>query len=204
MKRRKLITTSSMSLIAACTKPPGVGSQTNKNVPTSPKETLEVPTIQCTQTQSQMEGPYYFLDMVASNDLREGAEQGVVALQGKVVDESCQAIAGAKVEIWHANTEGEYDLSEAQRVHYGYVHTDSQGEFFVHTIIPGAYLNGPNIYRPKHYHIKIWRNDREALTTQLYFHNDPNLVYEPNTPDNLKLSLTETNHGWKSSYTFVV
>ena len=46
-------------------------------------------------------------------------------------------------------------------------------------------------YRPKHYHIKIWVDGEERLTTQLYFKDDPFLEYEPNTPESLMLEIDE-------------
>ena len=151
-----------------------------------------------------MEGPYYSSTLVHTVDLTNGATSEIVVLEGVLLNTDCNPIRNAKIDIWHANQAGEYDLSEGERVHYGFIITDENGEFSIRTILPGAYLNGPNVYRPRHYHIKIWVEDIDVLTTQLYFEGDEYLIYEPNIPTELMLSLAESPDGWTTSYTFVV
>ena len=203
MNRRTLIQTSSLTLLAACSSIPNstdTGSDTSIDTDTDDTILPEY----CTETTSQQEGPYYHPTLSSTVDMTEGATANIVSLSCTVVDTDCNPVAGAKIDIWHANESGEYDLTSGERLHYGYVTSDEHGEFSMRTILPGAYLNGPNVYRPRHYHIKIWVHDIEVLTTQLYFEGDEYLVYEPNTPEELMLVLTETADGWSTTYQFVV
>ena len=194
MNRRKLILQTSSTVLFGCSAIP----HSRVNSPVEPAENS------CTGTLPQMEGPYYHSDLTDTIDMTEGATQGIVTLHGQLTDTKCQPIAQAKIDIWHANEEGDYDLTSGSRVHYGFVTTDESGMFKMRTIMPGAYLNGPNTYRPRHYHIKIWVQDIELLTTQLYFVDDEFLQYEPDTPQELMLTLEESTDGWETAYTFVI
>ena len=191
MKRRKLLKLGGAGVLGAC-------SMHNKN----PEDPVD-PILECTSTTPQMEGPYYFTNIQEYSLLTEETSN-IIVLQLFVENEQCQPIERALIEIWHADTEGAYDLSNDARAFYAKQYTDMFGGCTFTSIIPGAYLNGPNDYRPKHYHIKIWINNQERLTTQLYFENDPFLSYEPDTPTELMLSLKEESNGWSSSFHFVV
>lgn len=195
MNRRKLIAGTSYTLLAGCSTIPHTG------VDTSPLDPFDET---CFETLPQMEGPYYSSNLSNTIDMSAGATQGIVVLHGTLTNTKCQPIAGSKIDIWHANPQGDYDLSSQARLHYGFVITDENGMFTMRTILPGAYLNGPNVYRPRHYHIKIWIQGVEILTTQLYFAEDEFLQYEPDTPQALMLALVETSDGWETTYTFVV
>ena len=48
----------------------------------------------------------------------------------------------------------------------GVFYTNNNGYYSVKTIIPGVYQP-----RPEHFHIHIWINNFNVLTTQLYFQN---------------------------------
>ena len=195
MNRRTLIIKASSTTLLGCSTIPHSGLDTS---PIDPSDET------CVKTLTQMEGPYYHSTLTDTIDMTEGATEGIVTLHGQLTDTKCQSIAQAKIDIWHANQEGEYDLSSGERIHYGFVITDENGMFTMRTILPGAYLNGPNTYRPRHYHIKIWVQEVELLTTQLYFVGDEFLQYEPDTPQALMLTLEEVENGWESAYTFVI
>ena len=195
MNRRKLLLHTSSTALVGCSTIPHNGLD---SAPIDPIENT------CTKTLSQMEGPYYHSNLTDTIDMTEGATEGIVTLHGQLTDIKCQPIAQAKIDIWHANQNGDYDLTSGTRIHYGFVVTDNSGMFTMRTILPGAYLNGPNTYRPRHYHIKIWVQNVEILTTQLYFVNDEFLQYEPDTPQALMLTLEENTNGWETAYTFVI
>ena len=74
---------------------------------------------------------------------------------------------------WHADSGGAYDLDSPEMKYYGQLAADETGFYRFKTILPGAYATGADDYRPKHYHIKIWVNGEQRLTTQLYFKDDP-------------------------------
>ena len=192
MKRRKLLQLGGAGILGAC-------SMHHQNTDTN----SSVPVLECTPTVPQMEGPYYFDNIQEEAQMTEETSD-IITLQLFVEDEQCQPIENALIEIWHADVDGNYDLSSDTREFYAKQNTDSFGACTFISVIPGAYLNGPNNYRPKHYHIKIWVNNQERLTTQLYFEDDPFLSHEPNTPTELMLSLKEEANGWSSSFHFVI
>ena len=192
MKRRKLLKIGSAGILGAC-------SMHHQNTDSTPID----PILECTPTVPQMEGPYYFSN-IQENAQMTADTSNIITLQLFVEDEQCQPIEKAIIEIWHADVDGNYDLSNDERAYYAKQYTDAFGACTFYSVIPGAYLNGPNNYRPKHYHIKIWVNNQERLTTQLYFVDDPFLSYEPNTPTELMLSLQEEQNGWSSSFHFVI
>jgi len=123
----------------------------------------------CTQrTAPNIEGPFY---RAGAPFRRELASDGNLIVTGFVRDRHCQPIEGAVVEIWQANGDGDYDRGGDR--FRGQLRTGAQyGEFQIHTVRPGRYLNGPT-YRPAHIHVKIHANGHAPLTTQLYFPGDP-------------------------------
>ena len=58
-------------------------------------------------TASQMEGPFYTPDTPLKADFTGDTAPGeVLVLQGFVLDPSCQPVAGALVDLWHADRRG--------------------------------------------------------------------------------------------------
>jgi len=132
-------------------------------------------------TPRQTEGPFYPVDFPADVDgglLRQGdvayAQGQPVWVDGVVMDTGAQPLAGAMVEIWQCDADGHYrhpgDGNRADRrfQSYGRVQTDAQGRYRFRTIRPVAYTG-----RTPHIHVKVRRDGRELLTTQLYVHGDP-------------------------------
>lgn len=136
----------------------------------------------CEPTPSDIEGPFYRPGIPIGGDLDVHGDPGKpLRLEGQVFDETCQPVASAVVEIWHAtpvtprgepgDVDATYDNSAEYR-YYGQVATDERGSFSFSTLRPGWYLNGGE-YRPAHVHLKVWIGEIERLTTQLYFVDDP-------------------------------
>ncbi len=136
----------------------------------------------CELTPEDIEGPFYRPGIPIGGNLDTHGDAGVpLRLEGRVLDEACEPLAAAVVEIWHAtpvapggepgDVNAVYDASDAYR-YYGQVATDAQGRFAFDTLRPGWYLNGP-AYRPAHVHVKVWVRDVERLTSQIYFEGDP-------------------------------
>lgn len=123
----------------------------------------------CTRrTAPNIEGPFYRPNAPFRGDLARG---GDLVVTGFVRDRRCRPIEGAVVEVWQANADGDYD--RRGDTFRGQVRTGGQhGDFQIHTVKPGRYLNGPT-YRPAHIHVKIHANGHTPLTTQLYFPGDP-------------------------------
>jgi protocatechuate 3,4-dioxygenase beta subunit len=142
----------------------------------------------CEPSPPSIEGPFYRPGMPIRSDLDIYGDEGLpVHMSGRVLDSSCQPVANAVVEIWHAapippDTEPEafdatYDNTREFR-YYGQVATDAEGRYEFETLRPGWYLNGAQ-YRPAHIHVKIWTGEEERLTSQLYFVDDPFADVDP-------------------------
>jgi protocatechuate 3,4-dioxygenase beta subunit len=114
-------------------------------------------------TIRQTEGPFYKPSSPQRADLREPNLRGrSVELSGVVLTRACRPVAGALLDLWHADAEGHYD-NEGFRCR-GHVFADAQGRFRFLTIMPAVYPG-----RTRHYHVKVQAPQRPVLTTQLHF-----------------------------------
>lgn len=132
----------------------------------------------CKPTTPDVLGPYYFPDPPrrrqicvrdpAANHLRH------LLVEGRVLDESCEPVQGARIEVWQADHDGHYLLSENCR---GYFFSENGGHYAFLTIHPGSYSTDPEkeLYRPAHIHFRVVKPDFDILITQMYFEGDPNL-----------------------------
>ena len=155
-------------------------------------------TAPATPTIAQTEGPYYKPGAPQNADLAAGGMAGTrLTLTGLVVDASCTGIAGAKVETWQADSAGSYDNSGTTL--RGWVLTDADGRFTIHTIVPGEYPG-----RTEHIHVKVTPPGGATLTTQVYFPgsaaNDGDGIYDPS----LDLAITRDGDALVGAYTFVI
>jgi protocatechuate 3,4-dioxygenase beta subunit len=115
----------------------------------------------------QTEGPFYTPDTPRRRDLVDATVEGRrMLLMGKVLDTRCRPVAGALLDFWQADGNGEYD-NEGFRLR-GHQFADSGGRFRLSTVVPGAYSG-----RTRHIHVKVQPRGGEVLTTQLYFPNEP-------------------------------
>jgi protocatechuate 3,4-dioxygenase beta subunit len=115
-------------------------------------------------TSSNQEGPFYSPGSPERSSLIEEGMPGVpILIIGRVFDQECNPIPGAKLDFWLADVDGEYDnLGYRLR---GHVFTDPQGNYILESIEPTSYTG-----RPPHIHVKVFSaNGLELLTTQMYF-----------------------------------
>ena len=132
------------------------------------------------ETTNDILGPFYRQNAPLRQDLTfEGLEGSKVAVKGIVYGEDCVTpIQNALVEIWHCNTEGEYDNESDRFEHRAGWKTDGNGEYEFNTILPGKYLNGA-LYRPAHIHYRVSAKDHKELISQIYFAGDPHIEEDP-------------------------
>ncbi|MDZ4662618.1 MAG: protocatechuate 3,4-dioxygenase [Pseudomonadota bacterium] len=138
----------------------------------------------------QPEGPFYPTknrkdkdNNLVKVDKNGGAVKGEkILFWGRVIDQNCQPVTNALVEIWQACESGRYDHPEdADDVraldpnfqYWGLCHTDSSGIYFFYTILPGNYPAAENWVRPSHIHMHAQRLGYTELTTQAYFAGNP-------------------------------
>jgi protocatechuate 3,4-dioxygenase beta subunit len=165
------------------------------------------PTPECAETEDNIEGPYYRPGAPMRADLTDPGMSGTrLTIHGRVLGPDCTTpLAGALLDVWQANADGHYDNDGSMRLtadRYllrGKLTTDASGAFSIQTIVPGRYLNGPQ-YRPAHVHVKLSAPGHRALTTQLYFPDDPYNDVDPFIHRSLIMNVTPTPQGARDAH----
>jgi protocatechuate 3,4-dioxygenase beta subunit len=169
-------------VLAAC----GGGSDeaaraTTQTATTGEGTTTLAPTPACDDgddaTPEQTEGPFFTPDSPERTSFLESGIEGTrLVLAGSVLATDCTPVAGALLDFWHADAQGEYD-NEGYRLR-GHQFADGRGRYRLETIVPGVYTG-----RTRHIHVKVQAPDRPVLTTQLYFPgepgNDSDSIFDP-------------------------
>ncbi|NBA93419.1 catechol 1,2-dioxygenase [Pseudomonas sp. R5(2019)] len=145
-------------------------------------------------TPRTIEGPLY----VAGAPLHEGytrmddgSEDGVATvmfLEGVVRDTDGQPLAGAVVDLWQANTQGNYSWFDQSQSEYNLrrrIVTDAEGRYKARSIVPSGYGCNPlgptqecldelgrHGQRPAHIHFFISAPGHRHLTTQINLSGD--------------------------------
>jgi catechol 1,2-dioxygenase len=129
------------------------------------------------ETTNDILGPFYRPVAPIRSDLTyEGLIGTRIKLKGKVYKSDCvSTLKGAMVEIWHCNTEGEYDNESKNFNQRARFITNDNGEYSFSTIFPGKYLNG-ELYRPAHIHYRVTEKNSKELVSQIYFKGDPHIA----------------------------
>lgn len=146
-------------------------------------------------TPRTIEGPLYvagapMADFFARLD--DGTDAGTpLFMQGLVVDSTGRPLAGATVDVWHANTLGNYSYFDNTQSDFNLrrrIKTDIDGRYRLQSIVPSGYgcppdgptqqlLNaiGRHGQRPAHIHFFISAPGYRHLTTQINLAGDPYL-----------------------------
>lgn len=143
-------------------------------------------------TPRTIEGPLYVAGApLCEGEARmdDGREAGTVMfLQGVVRNSAGQPVAGAVVDLWHANTQGNYSYFDQSQSDYNLrrrIVTDSAGRYRARSIVPSGYgcspdgptqecldLLGRHGQRPAHIHFFISAPGHRHLTTQINLAGD--------------------------------
>lgn len=149
-------------------------------------------------TPRTIEGPLYVAgapESVGFARLDDGTPEGnggahadTLLMQGTVFDEDGTPVAGAKVEVWHANLLGNYSFFDRQQAPFNLrrtIVTDADGRYRFRSIIPVGYgcppdgttqqlldLLGRHGQRPAHIHFFVSAPGRRKLTTQINIEGD--------------------------------
>lgn len=147
-------------------------------------------------SKGSIEGPYYVPDAptfegVATLPQRDDEPGTPFVLKGSVTNVAGEALAGAKVEIWHADDLGFYSQFAPGIPEWnlrGIVLTDAEGNYVINTKLPAPYqiptegacgqlieAAGWHAWRPAHLHLKVSAEGHDLITTQLYFTGDTHL-----------------------------
>jgi len=149
-------------------------------------------------TPPQTAGPFYTPNSPERTSLREPGITGTpLTVTGFVLTTSCQPVAGALVDFWHADDSGQYD-----NVGYklrGHQFTDAQGRYTLETIVPGLYPG-----RTRHIHVKVQAPNQPVLTTQLYFPDEPANARDGLFDSALLMDLLATDEEQAATFNFVL
>ncbi len=159
-----------------------------------------------------IEGPYYVPDAPECGargtiPMRESEGGTPLVWSGRVASTDGTPLAGAKVEVWHADSDGLYSQFAPDIPEWnlrGTFTVGDDGAFEIRTVQPAPYqiptdgacgkliaAAGWHAWRPAHIHVKVSASGHELLTAQLYFpgdeHNEddiasavkPELVLDP-------------------------
>lgn len=163
--------------LAACGLAPelrdGVSSAAEDTGDTGWSDTA-IATPSCEETLGAPEGPYYIAEAPALVDMRTKGETGTTLhLSGTVRSAlDCTLLAGATVEIWHADQEGDYDLDTSTMYYRTKLTTGFDGTYRIVTLLPPSYLISGGM-QPQHLHVKVVASRHRSLITQLRFEGDP-------------------------------
>ncbi|WP_163558458.1 catechol 1,2-dioxygenase [Halomonas sp. NO4] len=145
-------------------------------------------------TPRTIEGPLYVAgapvaEGFARMDDGQDPDGETMWLTGQVRDVDGNPVAGARVEIWHADSKGGYSFFDPSQSDYNLrrtIVTDSEGCYTARSIIPSGYgvpegaptdqvlkALGRHGERPAHIHYFISAPGHQHLTTQINLAGDP-------------------------------
>ena len=187
--------------LAACSQP---NQRTNSSANTLNKKVQAQnlpPTPTCGDsaiTPTQTPGPFYTPESPLRQSLIEADTEGTrLIVTGQVLATNCQPLANALVDVWQTNAQGQYD-NEGYQLR-GHQFTDAEGRYRIETIVPGIYPG-----RTRHLHIKVQAQNRSALTTQLYFPEEPlnerDFLFQPA----LLMAVQNTGEEQQAQFNFVL
>lgn len=132
------------------------------------------------ETTNDILGPFYRPNAPQRYNMTyDGLIGTAIELKGRVFLDDCTTpIEKCLVEIWHCNTEGEYDNTSKKFNQRSSWITNKDGSYAFKTIMPGKYLNG-RLYRPAHIHFRVTAEGHKELISQIYFQGDPHILTDP-------------------------
>jgi protocatechuate 3,4-dioxygenase beta subunit len=123
--------------------------------------------VSCVLTPEMTEGPYYLPDEAVRRNITEDRPGTPLSLHLTVVSvSSCKPIAGAKVDVWHADASGVYSGVQGNTGTFmrGIQPTNAKGLALFDTVYPGWYTG-----RAVHIHVKVHLGGNVVHTGQLFF-----------------------------------
>lgn len=148
-----------------------------------------------TETTANMMGPFWRLDSPqyanGASIVRSPTPGVPIFVKAWVSDRQGRPVAGARVDVWHASSEGFYenqDPAQADMNLRGQFTTDANGHIAFRSIKPAGYpipLSGPvgdllraqgrHNLRPAHIHFMIYQPGFKTQFSQVYSSDDPNI-----------------------------
>jgi protocatechuate 3,4-dioxygenase beta subunit len=131
----------------------------------------------CALMPEKTSGPFPLDEQFDRSDVTEGLPGQPMRLGLRVVDQSCAPVPGAKVEIWHTDSTGDYsafidngggkDDGPGTTFMRGTQTANDEGIVEFLTVYPGWYSG-----RAVHIHLRVHLADATVLTSQMFFDDD--------------------------------
>lgn len=145
-------------------------------------------------TDATVFGPFFVADspgFALGDDISGGAQGQPCSYSGSVRSVHGEPIAGARMEIWHSDEDGNYDVQYAALdgpQGRGHLFTDADGCYTFRSVLPEPYpipMDGPvgdllratgrSAMRPAHVHFMITAEGYTDLITHVFRSGDPYL-----------------------------
>ena len=144
-------------------------------------------------TETTVLGPFYVGEhrlTPRGSDISQGIAGEPMFVRSRVTDLAGQPLAGAEIDVWHADDDGFYDSQKASYETQGpslraRFKTDADGRFSFRTILPCSYpipTDGPvgeliaaakrHPMRPAHVHFLVKAQGFEPLVTHVFIEGD--------------------------------
>jgi protocatechuate 3,4-dioxygenase beta subunit len=175
MPMSRSLLTRRATLTALAGAPAIIASTPHAQAETTPPPALAL-TPACTLTPAAISGPYYFDPKLVRRDITEGHPGAPMRLRFVVMDAAnCTPVAGARIDVWQTRADGFYSgypgQGDKQNVDTsggtfmrGTQIADARGEVLFESTYPAWYRG-----RTPHVHFRIFIEDKDMLTGQMYF-----------------------------------
>ena len=149
-------------------------------------------------THSETAGPFFKPRSPERTSLMEKGITGTpLAISGRVRGRDGKPVAGALLDFWHADDDGQYD-NEGFRLR-GHQYADEQGRYRLDSVVPGVYPG-----RTRHIHVRVQAPHGKVLTTQLYFPADAANARDPIFSRELVMQVRDGADGKAATFDFVL
>ena len=158
-----------------------------------PNPVIQNPNFACALTEGNPQGPYYIPGAPYKEKLGESLEGQKLIISGQVLNQNCDPVPEAIVDVWQTDSNGDYHFGDFTL--RGKIKADERGQYKLETILPGKYSEA-GAMRPAHIHVKVSDPSLPSHTTQLYFEGDehhdffvkPSLILKLDERDGTKYS----------------
>jgi len=133
-------------------------------------------------------GPYYKPNTPFRKALSQQSAFGEkLIVEGRVLQNDCKTpLSNAVIDIWHSDENGKYQ----DDWYRGKIRANKNGNYSFQTVIPKGYGEGTG-YRPPHIHFKIFVDDKEIITSQMFF---PDVAGKAGFDDAYIMRVTKNPH----------
>ena len=140
------------------------------------------------RTASQTVGPFFLDALIHAGDeniAKAGTSGEAMILEGSVLDAEGTQVNDAVLELFQADTAGQYALDNQQARSgalfsgFGRATMDASGKFRFNTLYPGA-VRGANTVQAPHFDLMVFaRGLLKPLVTRIYFEDDRSNAADP-------------------------